>query len=102
MLSDRNFSAVSNSFQRRAKVRRRAGLTLFDLAQRVGKSPGILSQWERGQISLSRTDIGRIASAFEVELASFPALLSKAQIVDLLSEDSRPDSSQPNEEAHDG
>ena len=69
----------------RSRVRRRAGLTLFALGQRIGKSPSTLSQWERGQINLSAPDIERIARALEEELALFPASLDVSQIADLLS-----------------
>ena len=85
MLSDRISHAGSTDCEVRSQFRRRAGLTLFALGRRVGKSAGTLSQWEHGQINLSMPDIERIARALEEELATFPALLSAAQIVDLLS-----------------
>jgi transcriptional regulator with XRE-family HTH domain len=52
----------------RSQFRRRAGLTLFELARRVGKSQGTLSQWERGQIELAPEDIEKIADVIETEL----------------------------------
>jgi transcriptional regulator with XRE-family HTH domain len=67
----------------RSQLRRRAGLTLFELARRVGKSSGTLSQWERGQIELSEFDIERIARAIGTELNKLPAPLSEAQILQL-------------------
>jgi transcriptional regulator with XRE-family HTH domain len=52
----------------RARFRRRADLTLFELAKRIGKSPGTLSQWERGQVELTSEDIEKIAHVIESEL----------------------------------
>jgi transcriptional regulator with XRE-family HTH domain len=52
----------------RTELRRRAGLTLFELGRRVKKSAGTLSQWERGQIELSEKDVDKIAWAIEKEL----------------------------------
>lgn len=83
---NRRSRAVSTDFDLRSDFRRRAGLTLFALGQRVGKSAGTLSQWERGQINLSEPDIERIARALEEELARFPAALSVSQIAHLLSD----------------
>lgn len=52
----------------RTQFRRRAGLTLFELARRVGKSQGTLSQWERGQIELTAEDVDKIADVIELEV----------------------------------
>jgi len=68
----------------RSQLRRRAGLTLFELGRRTGKSPGILSQWERGQVDLSSADIERIALVLEKELSKFRAS-SSAQLITLLA-----------------
>jgi len=70
----------------RSRIRRRAGLTLFQLARRVEISSGTLSQWERGQIKLSSPDIEKIAGAIEEELNRYPTPSSLAQIVSALSE----------------
>ena len=102
MLSDHKSHAGSTDFEVRSKVRRRAGLTLFALGRRVGKSAGTLSQWERGQISLSTPDIERIACALEEELAGFPASLSAAQIVDLLSDAASLNVDEPSEGPREG
>jgi transcriptional regulator with XRE-family HTH domain len=86
MLSNRRSQAVATHFDLRSQFRRRAGLTLFALGRRVGKSAGTLSQWERGQVDLSEPEIERIARALEEELAGFPAPLSVSQIAHLLSD----------------
>jgi transcriptional regulator with XRE-family HTH domain len=86
MDSSRLSRGSSRDSEVRSQFRRRAGLTLFELGQRVGKSAGTLSQWERGQVSLSVSDIERIAVALQSELAKFPASLNAAQIVKLLSD----------------
>jgi transcriptional regulator with XRE-family HTH domain len=86
MLPDRRTHEGLKALELRSQFRRRAGLTLFALAQRVGKSAGTLSQWERGQINLPNPDVERIARALREELAKFPASLSVTQIVALLSE----------------
>jgi transcriptional regulator with XRE-family HTH domain len=102
MLSDRRSHDALTDLEVRSQFRRRAGLTLFALAQRVGKSAGTLSQWERGQINLSTPDIERIARALGEELARFPASLSVAQIVDLLSDAVSLNVDEPNKGTHEG
>jgi transcriptional regulator with XRE-family HTH domain len=69
----------------RSQLRRRANLTLFALGQRVGKSAGTLSLWERGHLELSPTDVELIARAIENELTKQPAVSSAAQIVGMLA-----------------
>jgi transcriptional regulator with XRE-family HTH domain len=67
----------------RSALRRRAGLTLFGLAKRIGKSAGTLSQWERRQVELPRSDIEKIASVIGDELSKVPTR-DQAEIVALL------------------
>jgi transcriptional regulator with XRE-family HTH domain len=52
----------------RSMLRRRSGLTLFELGRRAGKSAGTLSQWERGQVELTVEDVEKIARVIEDEL----------------------------------
>jgi transcriptional regulator with XRE-family HTH domain len=52
-------------------LRKTKGLTLTDLAERLGKSVGWLSQIERGISKLSSEDIDRLADVFDVS----PSLL---------------------------
>jgi transcriptional regulator with XRE-family HTH domain len=69
----------------RARFRRRAGLTLFDLARRVGKSQGTLSLWERGQIELSSEDVDKIANAIEAEINRIPFPKTREGIANALT-----------------
>ena len=69
----------------RGQLRRRANLTLFELGQRVGKSAGTLSLWERGYVELSHVDVERIARVIENELTRQPQVSSVAQIVGMLA-----------------
>lgn len=50
-------------------LRKMRGVTLVDLAQRLGRSVGWLSQVERDMSQLSRADLDAIASALEVPLS---------------------------------
>jgi transcriptional regulator with XRE-family HTH domain len=54
-------------------LRKTRGLTLSDLAEKLGRSVGWLSQVERGKSTLSLRDLRALASALEVS----PALLLK-------------------------
>ena len=69
----------------RSQLRRRANLTLFALGQRVGRSAGTLSLWERGLIELAPQDVEQIARVLESELSKQPAVSSAAQIVVMLA-----------------
>jgi transcriptional regulator with XRE-family HTH domain len=69
----------------RGDLRRRAGLTLFELGRRVKKSAGTLSQWERGQIQLSTEEVERIARVLQNELTKQPPVSSAAQIAGMLA-----------------
>jgi transcriptional regulator with XRE-family HTH domain len=69
----------------RSQFRRRAGLTLFELGRRVGKSAGTLSQWERGQIELSTEEVNKIARAIEKELARVPFPSTREEIASALA-----------------
>lgn len=69
----------------RTELRRRAGLTLFELGRRVKKSAGTLSQWERGQIQLSAEDIEGIARVLEGELTKLSQVSTAEQVVGLLA-----------------
>lgn len=51
--------------------RRRKGLTLRRLAERMGLSEATLSNIETDKVSLDLTELGRIASALEVPVATF-------------------------------
>lgn len=68
----------------RSRLRRRAGLTLFELSRRAGIGPGRLSQWERGQIELCLADIEVVAGTIAEELIRFPAPGNLAEIVTAL------------------
>lgn len=50
-------------------LRKMRGVTLVDLAQRLGRSVGWLSQVERDMSQLSRADLDAIAAALEVPLS---------------------------------
>lgn len=52
-------------------LRRGRGLTLRELAQRVGRSLGWLSQIERGQTTPSVRDLGLIADQFGISISFF-------------------------------
>ena len=67
----------------RRALRTRAGLTLFGLAKRIGKSAGTLSQWERRQVELPRSDVEKIASVIGDELSKVTTR-DQAEIVALL------------------
>lgn len=54
-------------------LRKTKGLTLTDLAERLGKSVGWLSQIERGISKLSSEDVDRLAEVFDVP----PSLLGR-------------------------
>jgi transcriptional regulator with XRE-family HTH domain len=69
----------------RGALRRRAGMTLFELGQRVDKSAGTLSQWERGQIEFAAEAVEKIAEVLEKELVKLPPISSTAQIVRMLA-----------------
>ncbi len=69
----------------RSRFRRRADLTLFELAKRVGKSPGTLSLWERGLVELSSKDVEKIASIIETELNREPFPKTRKGITDALT-----------------
>jgi transcriptional regulator with XRE-family HTH domain len=69
----------------RRDLRRRAGLTLFVLASRVGKSAGTLSQWERRQVELPRLDVEKIARVISHELSKVSPR-NETEIVALLLE----------------
>jgi transcriptional regulator with XRE-family HTH domain len=56
-------------------LRKTKGLTLTELAERLGKSVGWLSQIERGISKLSSEDIDRMAGVFDVP----PSLLGSRQ-----------------------
>lgn len=72
-------------FEARAQFRRRAGLTLFDLGRLVGKSPGTLSLWERGQIELSHEDVSKIANVIETEFNRVPLPETREGIAHVLA-----------------
>src|SRR5690554_6957708 len=50
-------------------LRKMRGVTLVELAQRLGRSVGWLSQVERDMSQLSRADLDAIAAALEVPLS---------------------------------
>jgi transcriptional regulator with XRE-family HTH domain len=52
-------------------LRKRRGLTLSDLATRIGRSVGYVSQVERGSSKLAISDLERIAAALEVQISWF-------------------------------
>ncbi|WP_350334179.1 helix-turn-helix domain-containing protein [Coralliovum pocilloporae] len=52
-------------------LRKSRGLTLSELALRLGRSVGWLSQVERGKSDISMSDLGRLAEVFEVPRGFF-------------------------------
>jgi transcriptional regulator with XRE-family HTH domain len=70
----------------RARLRRMAGLTQKQLAQRVGMSASQLCLWEHTEIELTLTDVEQIARAIETELNRFPTPSDLAQIMSALSQ----------------
>lgn len=52
-------------------LRKARGLTLNELALRLGRSVGWLSQVERGKSDISLTDLGRLSDLFEVPRGFF-------------------------------
>lgn len=52
-------------------LRKRRGLTLSELADRIGRSLGYVSQVERGSSKLSISDLERIAAALDVQIGWF-------------------------------
>lgn len=52
-------------------LRKRRGLTLSELAARIGRSVGYVSQVERGSSKLAISDLERIAAALEVQIGWF-------------------------------
>jgi transcriptional regulator with XRE-family HTH domain len=52
-------------------LRKRRGLTILDLAQRIGKSTGYVSQVERSVSAPSVADLQKVAAALGVQMAWF-------------------------------
>lgn len=52
-------------------LRKAKGLTIMDLAERIGRSVGYVSQIERNLSELSIPDVKRIAEALEVQISWF-------------------------------
>jgi transcriptional regulator with XRE-family HTH domain len=52
-------------------LRKRRGLTILDLAKRIGKSTGYVSQVERGVSTPSVADMQKVAAALGVQMAWF-------------------------------
>jgi transcriptional regulator with XRE-family HTH domain len=75
----------SMNVKARGELRRRAGMTLFELGQRVHKSAGTLSRWERGQIDFSAEVVEKIAEVLEKELIKLPPISNTAQVVGMLA-----------------
>lgn len=85
-MKKRDPAGVRSHNEARSRLRRRAGLTLFELSRRAGIGSGTLSQWERGQVELSLSDIEVLAGAIEAELNRYPAPGNLAEIVTALCE----------------
>ena len=79
------FAPTNHEGIRRRDLRKRAGLTLFVLAGQVGKSAGTLSQWERRQVELPRSDVEKIARVISNELSKMSSP-NETEIVNLLLE----------------
>jgi transcriptional regulator with XRE-family HTH domain len=78
-----HFSPKNHETIGRSALRKRAGLTLFELAKLIGRSAGTLSQWERMQVQLPRSDVEKIARVIGDELSRVPAR-DATEIVSLL------------------
>jgi transcriptional regulator with XRE-family HTH domain len=68
----------------RAKVRKRAGLTQYELGKKTGISPTLISLWETGQVDLPSAVVHRIAGVLETELTKGLPVSNAQQITRVL------------------